>query len=143
MIGATFLTGGLFFTKSAEPLWQKFIKLFTYGIVILITSIFTVIKEYEKGAFSVPNELDEINQIWHEFEKWEIPTWVITEVEKLNREDKEMEENIDGKDERAVDERTDIQEKQEESEGVCSSCTDNMVSVTVPDGNILPVDDQK
>jgi hypothetical protein len=39
-------------------------------------------KNYEKGAFGVPNELDEINNIWKEFELWEIPAWVKEEVEK-------------------------------------------------------------
>ena len=93
MIGVTFLAGGLFFSPGTEPIWQKFIKLFTYVITITIGSIFTVVKEYEKGAFGVPNELDEINQIWHEFAQWEIPEWVSKEVEELNNEDIEEEAN--------------------------------------------------
>lgn len=84
MVGVTFLTGGLFFTPSTEPIWQKFVKLFTYVVAIAITSVFSVVKEYEKGAFGVPNELDEINQIWHEFEQWTVPEWVRTEVTKHN-----------------------------------------------------------
>lgn len=143
MIGVTFLAGGLFFTESGEPLWQKFVKLFTYCVAMLISSIFTVIKEYEKGAFGVPNDLDEINQIWYEFKRWEIPEWVINEVDKLNREDKEMEELLNGQNERAVNERTDIQEKQEESESLCCSCTDNVVPVSTADDNILLVNDEE
>ena len=84
MVGVTFLTGGLFFTPSTEPIWQKFVKLFTYVVAIAITSVFSVVKEYEKGAFGVPNELDEINQIWHEFEQWTVPEWVRAEVTKHN-----------------------------------------------------------
>lgn len=87
MIGTTFVAGGLFFSPSDEPLWRKFVKLFTYCLAIAITVIFTVVKEYEKGAFGVPNELDEINQIWHEFEIWEVPEWVTNEVEELNKEE--------------------------------------------------------
>lgn len=86
MIGVTFLAGGLFFVPSTEPLWQKFVKLLTYIMAIAIGAIFTVVREYEKGAFGVPNELDEINQIWHEFKTWEIPQWVIEKVARLNND---------------------------------------------------------
>ena len=51
MIGVTFLAGGLFFAPSEEPLWQKFVKLFTYVMAIAVGAVFTVVKEYEKGAF--------------------------------------------------------------------------------------------
>lgn len=143
MIGVTFLTGGLFFTKSNEPLWQKFMKLFTYCIAIMITSIFTVIKEYEKGAFGVPNDLDEINQIWYEFKSWEIPAWVIAEVDKLNKEDEEMEENINGKNEGTINERADIQEEQKESESILNSITDSVVCSLGTDSDILLANDEE
>ena len=86
MLGITFLTGGLFFSSTDVPLWQKFVKLVCYILCITVGSIFTVIKEYEKGAFGVPNELDEINQIWYEFKTWEVPQWVIDEVINLDKE---------------------------------------------------------
>lgn len=86
MIGLTFLTWGLFFSPSDEPLWQKFVKLFTYIVSITIASIFVVVKEYEKGAFGVPNELDEVNQIWHEFQDWVVPDWIVEEVKRINEE---------------------------------------------------------
>lgn len=107
MIGVTFLAGGLFFVPSAEPLWQKFVKLLTYIMAIAIGAVFTVVKEYEKGAFGVPNELDEINQIWHEFKMWEVPEWVVKEVAKLN----ENTEVINEKVESANDGRTDISQE--------------------------------
>lgn len=143
MIGVTFLTGGLFFSPSAEPLWQKFVKLFTYCIAIAIGAIFTVIKEYEKGAFGIPNDLDEINQIWYEFRNWQIPEWIVVEVEKLNQEDKEMEEESGGENERTINERTDIQEKQEKGKSICYSDSDSLVSLSNVDDNILLVDDKE
>ena len=87
MTGTAFVAGGLFFTESDEPLWCKFVRLFVYSLAILITVIFAAIKEYEKGAFGVPNDLDEINQIWHEFEIWDVPEWVKKEIEELNEEE--------------------------------------------------------
>ena len=143
MIGVTFLAGGLFFTKSAEPLWQKFVRLFTYCLAILISSVFTVIKEYEKGAFGVPNDLDEINQIWYEFKRWEIPTWVVQEVDRLNQEDKEMEDNSNGENQGAVDKRTDISEKQEEGENICDTLTDSLVSALSVDDTVLSANDEE
>ena len=56
---------------------EKVVKLTTYVISIAIGSFFSIIKEYEKGAFGVPNDLDEINEIWTEFGKWEVPQWVL------------------------------------------------------------------
>lgn len=100
MIAVTFITRGLFFTPSSEPLWQKFVKLFSYVFVIAISSSLAVIKEYEKGAFGVPNELDEINEIWTEFITWNIPTWVKEEVDKLNNSE---EVYVDGQDENSLD----------------------------------------
>lgn len=84
MIGTAFLTRGLFFEGSGEPLYAKFIKLFTYMIVIAIGSILGMVKDYEKGAFAVPNELDEINEIWQEFKNWEVPAWVIDDFNMMN-----------------------------------------------------------
>lgn len=127
MLGLTLLTKGLFFEGADEPLWQKFIKLMTYIITIAITSIFGVIKEYEKGAFGVPNDLDEINEIWTEFGKWEIPDWVLIEVENINnekevrddiKEGKEVEERKD-----CIDARTDIQIEQKEGQNMRNSCS--------------------
>ena len=113
MVGVTFLTGGLFFTPSTEPLWQKFVKLFTYIVVIAIGGVFTVIKEYEKGAFSVPNELDEINQIWSEFKSWSIPEWVEAEVKRINEELNQEKEVADEQTKDATERRTDIQAEQD------------------------------
>ena len=84
MFAATLVTGGLFLDVADIPFWQKIVKLLTYLIVIFITVIFDIGKNYEKGAFGVPNELDEINGIWKEFELWEVPKWVIDEVENQN-----------------------------------------------------------
>ena len=104
MIGLTFLTGGLFFSPSDEPIGHKFIKLFTYIIAIAMSVIFSTVREYEKGAFGVPNELDEINQIWFEFNRWTIPTWVTKEIENF---DKEVTNN--GK--KDIDDRTNLSEE--------------------------------
>lgn len=130
MIGVTFLTGGLFFTKSEEPLWQKFVKLFTYVVAIAITSIFSVVKEYEKGAFGVPNELDEINQIWHEFTLWAIPKWVEEDVTNYN----ETEATDERKD---TDSRTAVQEEQKEGQTLCDFGTDSLVSVSWTDPTLF------
>lgn len=147
MIGTTFVAGGLFFSPNNEPLWQKFIKLFAYCIAIAMSVIFTVVKEYEKGAFGVPNELDEINQIWHEFEIWEIPEWVIKEVEELNDDEEEViinEQRKETEDSQSpVNCGGDIQKEQEEGEGVCNSGTDNVVPVSGTDGNILLSDGEE
>lgn len=146
MIGVTFLTGGLFFSPSTEPLWQKFVKLFTYIIAIAVSAVFVVIKEYEKGAFGVPNDLDEINQIWSEFEKWEIPDWVIKDIESLGKETIKSEDVIedeekDKDEESAIDGAANLQEEQEKIESVCDNGTDFMVLVprnydTVPISNV-------
>lgn len=93
MLGMTLFTRGLFFESSGEPLWQKFVKLAGYVFVIIISSILDVTKEYEKGAFGIPNELDEVNEIWEEFKNWKIPDWVINEVNCINEIKKEEVEN--------------------------------------------------
>ena len=90
MIATTMITGGLFLDSAEIPIWQKVIKLFTYLIVIALSVIFDIGKNYEKGAFGVPNELEEINSIWEEFASWEIPSWVLKEVA-----DNEKEENLE------------------------------------------------
>lgn len=142
MIGVTFLTGGLFFTPSAEPIWQKFVRLFTYCLAIAIGGIFTVIKEYEKGAFGVPNDLDEINQIWFEFKSWEIPEWVLQEVEKLNQEENEKEvPNVQK--ERTVEQRRDISSEQKEKSNIGDTNANNLVQLSFIDDSLFLSDDGK
>lgn len=143
MIGTTFITGGLFFVPSTEPLWQKFVKLFTYCIAIAVSAIFTVIKEYEKGAFGVPNDLDEINQIWHEFKIWEVPDWVIRDVENLNNnDDKEVE--ADGQEDQGTpDCGTDLQAEQEKGETLCDLYPDSLVSFARTNSSVLLFDDEE
>lgn len=117
MLGATFVTRGLFFVPSGEPLWQKFVKLFSYVITIAITSLLAMCKEYEKGALGVPNDLDEVNEIWSEFLTWDIPAWVIEKIAQANKLDEEKEDTVDEQGEEretGIDERTDIQEEQNE-----------------------------
>lgn len=134
MIGVTFLTNGLFFSPGDEPLWQKFVKLFTYLITIAIGAIFTTIKEYEKGAFGIPNDLDEINQIWYEFEAWVIPDWVIKDVEKINEsEDVKIEE----KRKETINAGADIQKEQNDVEVVRYTSSGHMVFVPMPDDIIF------
>ena len=83
MIGLTLLSTGLFISGPEEiSLVQKFIKLSIYILTISASSIYTIIKEYEKGAFGVPNELEELNQIWKEFYNWKIPDKVYKEINK-------------------------------------------------------------
>lgn len=140
MIGATFLAGGLFFSPSQEPIWQKFVKLFTYMIAIAINAVFTIIKEYEKGAFGVPNDLDEINQIWHEFSQWEIPQWVLDDVEKLNKESNELDhekEVVNNEGNTTNDGGRYIQEEPQEIENICDSGTNELVSVSDVDDDFL------
>ena len=143
MIGTTFVAGGLFFSPSDESLWQKFVKLFTYCLAIGISVIFTVVKEYEKGAFGVPNDLDEINQIWHEFEIWEIPEWVINEVEELNKEEEVTTKEQGKEGQRTVDSGTNIQEKQDEGESVYDFSTGGLVPVSFTDNTVLLPDGEK
>lgn len=141
MIGVTFMTGGLFFTVNSEPLWQKFVKLFTYCVAMVISSVFTVIKEYEKGAFGVPNDLDEINQIWHEFKNWDVPEWVMKEVDKLNKENDYME--VEYENQRTINGRTNLQAKSEESKDIQSVESDILISSSCANSDILLADDGK
>ena len=90
MFATTLIAGGLFLDAADIPFWQKTIKLFTYLISIAISVIPEVLKNYEKGAFSVPNELDEINNIWREFEAWQVPDWVEKEVEECLKSNDHM-----------------------------------------------------
>lgn len=92
MLGMTLITGGLFLSVNEVPIWQKVVKFFTYLITMAITVVFDIGKNYEKGAYGVPNELDEVNTIWEEFDKWEVPNWVIKEVEELNSPQNELEQ---------------------------------------------------
>lgn len=84
MLGATLITGGLFLDTAEIPFIQKAIKLFSYFLTIAFSVIFDICKNYEKGAFGVPNELEEVNGIWEEFKQWNTPDWVIEEVESNN-----------------------------------------------------------
>lgn len=82
MLGTTLIAGGLFLDKANIPFWQKMVKFITYIIIMGIGVLFDIGKNYEKGAFGIPNELEEINGIWKEFDTWETPQWVIKEVEE-------------------------------------------------------------
>lgn len=93
MFASTLIAGGLFLDTYNIPFWQKLVKLLAYIIIIAFTVVFDVGRNYEKGAFGVPNELDEINGIWQEFCDWKIPQWVIDEVEKNCMLDVEVNEN--------------------------------------------------
>lgn len=84
IVATVFISDGLFFTPTDTPIWQKFVKLLSYVLTIGISSILTISKEYEKGAFGIPNELGEINEIWREFKSWSIPEQIIKEVEEMN-----------------------------------------------------------
>lgn len=90
MFATTLITGGMFLANADIPFWQKTIKLFTYIFVIAITVIGDIGKNYEKGAFGVPNELDEVNNIWKEFELWVVPEWVVKEVEETSQSKNHM-----------------------------------------------------
>ena len=35
----------------------------------------------------MPNDLDELNQIWNEFTTWEVPSWVKVEIDVLNEKE--------------------------------------------------------
>lgn len=138
MIGVTFVAGGLFFSPTQEALGQKLIKLFTYCVTIAIGSVFTVLKEYEKGAFGVPNDLDEINQIWHEFKIWTVPDWIVKEVKDFDEDDELATEEVRNGQEYKGNSvgRTNIQTEQKARSGVRDNSSDDVVSVSDID-NIL------
>lgn len=98
MLATTLIAGGLFVSVNDIPFWQKTVKLLTYLLVIGINTIFDITVNYEKGAFGVPNELEEVNSIWCLFEEWEIPEWVKKEIEESNlKKEKPKEKNINEK----------------------------------------------
>lgn len=84
MLGATLITGGLFLDTNQIPIMQKVVKLVSYFLTIAFSVVFDVCKNYEKGAFGVPNELEEVNSVWEEFRDWVVPDWVVKEVEFNN-----------------------------------------------------------
>ena len=84
--GTTLITTGLVAENLQTSLLDKLIQLGVYVLVIAASVIFDVGKNYEKGAFGVPNELAAVNGIWAEFEKWTIPQWVIEEIENESKE---------------------------------------------------------
>lgn len=133
MFATTLVTRGLFFSIVDEPLSHKFIRLATYTFTIILTSVLRVIKEYEKGAFGIPNELDEINEVWHEFESWEAPEWV----------EKDISESM--KEVMMNDKRGNIQEEQatcEESQDTEADFKDwsELISNCVPDDSSAELD---
>lgn len=111
IVATVFITDGLFFTPSDTPIWEKFVKLLTYIFTIGISSLLTISREYEKGAFGIPNELEEINEIWQEFKTWNVPEQIVKEVEEINilEVDNEQKRN---------DNRRVVQEKQKESKDI-------------------------
>lgn len=129
MVATTFIAGGLFLDASDVPFWQKMIKLFTYIATMAITVTFSLIKNYEKGAFGVPNELDVINDIWREFDDWKPPRRVVEAVEsdsdlmdlytgdEVTKEEALIEEAMQ-ETKTALDGGADIQEEQEKGEGL-------------------------
>lgn len=138
MVGVTLLTKGLFFEESGVPLTEKFVKLLTYVVTIAITSVLAIIKEYEKGAFGVPNELEEINEIWHEFQRWEIPKWVIDEVESINQQEVKVNEET----KETTDIRTDIQVEPKEGEAIKDISANSFLD-TNSDNNTLLLSNDK
>ena len=116
MFATVFITGGLFLDPAEIPFWQKTIKLLTYFLAIAITVIPGISKNYEKGAFSVPNELDEVNNIWREFELWTVPDWVKKEIEDNNEINTEEDNESEG--EKCFDARTDLQEESAEIKNI-------------------------
>ena len=148
MVATAFLTRGLFFEAADVPLWQKFVKLLTYIVTIVLGSLMSVVKNYEKGAFSVPNELDEINEIWREFIAWDVPEDIINFVERESMpvelqevNEKEAKAN-DEKRENVIECRRDIQKKSEESEVVQLSIADCILGSSGTCGNILCTDNK-
>lgn len=147
MVGVSFLTKGLFFNVTdTTPVWQKFIKLGTYVVAIALGSVLGIIKNYEKGAFSVPNELAEINEIWQEFKIWKVPDWVIKEIEEANEESKEV------KDERGcevkerkipADSGANLQAEQKESQDIQDNIAHSVLDISDLGSNILSADDTK
>lgn len=146
MIGVTFLTTGLFVSKTDTPIWQKFIKLGTYVLTISMSSVFAIVKAYEKGAFSVPNELEELNAIWQEFAEWKTPDWVIKEVEEFNQAE-EVKNAQDNQTKKGDNARAALQDKPQESNVAKASDPRSVVRLPcsvspVPDINLPSVTEQ-
>lgn len=126
MFATTLIAGGLFMDTADIPVWQKIIKFITYIITMTLTVVFDVSKNYEKGAFGVPNELEEVNSIWQEFKDWDVPLWIIKEVESNqnsdqhsfneNKTDNYIKKSENAKHIEKIDEMDEgnLQEKQEE-----------------------------
>lgn len=97
MFGMTLIARGLFMEVEKINWLAQLLQLVVYILTIAITAIFDVIKNYEKGAFGVPNELDEINTIWLEFLAWPIPVEPEVKpkiIETIKEEEKEIEKTI-------------------------------------------------
>lgn len=131
MIAVVFITDGLFFQTSQQPLWQKFVKLLTYILAIGLSSIMTISQEYEKGAFGVPNELDEINEIWREFRDWKVPDWVKKDIENINK---------GGNYEERDDSRGTLQKEQKVIQSNEDSNTDNLLGNDVTHDSLCNID---
>ena len=141
MVATAFLTKGLFFETSTNvPLWQKFVKLLTYIVTISIGSILTIIKNYEKGAFSVPNELDEINEIWTEFKSWNIPQNIIQEVEEQNSFYKET---LNEQRKEADDGRDVVQTEQKEGKDIQNVVSGDVLSFPRAGNPVFHHDDKE
>ena len=139
MIAVVFITDGLFFRASGQPLWQKFVKLLSYVVSIIIGSIMPILREYEKGAFGIPNELDELNEIWREFKAWEVPSWVINEIAEI---DEQREIKNDARKECTYS-RGDIQTFKKEDKSFEDTITNNILDVSNTDPNIRGICDTK
>lgn len=141
MVATAFLTKGLFFEASTDvPLWQKFVKLLTYVITISIGSVLTIIKNYEKGAFSVPNELEEINEIWTEFKSWNIPQNIIQEVEEQNSFYKET---LNEQRKEADDGRDVVQTEQKEGKDIQNVVSGDVLSFPRAGNPVFHHDDKE
>ena len=141
MVATAFLTKGLFFEATTSvPLWQKFIKLLTYIITISLGSVLAVIKNYEKGAFSVPNELEEINEIWREFKTWNIPQSLIQEVEE---QDAYKKESVNDEKQNDNDGRDLVQKEQTESQNIQNTFSRDDVYLSRAGNSIFHSDDQE
>ena len=73
----------LFPNITADNIWQKMFKLIVYIFVIGFNEILIDMpKEYEYGRFTIPLILDDINEIWAEFEHWKIPPELLDDLEQ-------------------------------------------------------------
>jgi len=115
--GTTLVTTGLIADNLQTSIRDKIIQLVVYFLVIAASVIFDVGKNYEKGKFGVPNELDIVNGIWNEFENWTVPQWVINEIENESKEVKDEERK------ETVDAATDIQKEFEKEQDIQTPCT--------------------